>query len=269
MRLSLAISPCPNDTFMFDALIHHKIDTEGLKFDVVMSDVEELNRKAFESEHDVSKLSFHAISKLKDKYNILNSGAALGTDCGPILISKKNKTDLKISSKIAIPGKYTTAYMLFKIAYPNFKNTYELVFSEIENAILSNSFDAGLIIHENRFTFQEKGLVKLLDLGEFWSQKTNLPIPLGGIAIDKKIDIQIQRKFDRVLKKSIEFAFANSSSSLTFVKSHAQEMDVNVMNSHIKLYVNDYSIDLGEKGREAIKKLYDFCGVDSKAIFVS
>lgn len=267
MKLSLGISPCPNDTFMFDALIHQKIDTEGLEFDVYMDDVEALNKKSFENKLDVSKLSFHAISFLKDQYKILNSGSALGTNCGPILICK-DRSLWNSKSRIAIPGKYTTANMLFKIAYPEFTNTEELLFSDIESAILNEQFDAGLIIHENRFTYKEKGLLKIKDLGNFWSEKTNLPIPLGAIVIKKTFDLEVQQKVDRVIRRSILFAFENRDSSLEFVKKHAQEMSIDVINSHIDLYVNNYSINIGSDGKTAVSKLYDFCGIDSSNIFV-
>lgn len=269
MKLSLAISPCPNDTFMFDALIHHKVDTEGLEFDVYFDDVEALNRKAFQNTYDVSKLSFHAITNLINDYSLLNSGAALGNNNGPLLICKKGASPLTDNSTIAIPGEFTTANMLLKIAFPNLKNTHEIIFSDIEQNVLDEKMDAGLIIHENRFTYHQRGLDKIKDLGQFWEEKFNLPIPLGGIAINKKLDISIHHKMDRVLKRSIEYAFANRNSSADFVKKHAQEMDLDVIRKHIDLYVNQYSLELDEKGKKAIFKLFDSCGVDSSNIFVS
>lgn len=268
MKLKLAISPCPNDTFMFDALIHHKVDTEGLEFEVYFDDVEALNRKAFQNTYDISKLSFHAITNLVDKYSLLNSGAALGNNNGPLLICKKGAKPLNEKSKIAIPGEYTTANMLLKIAFPTLTNTHEIIFSEIEQNVLDEQMDAGLIIHENRFTYHERGLEKIMDLGQFWEAKFNLPIPLGGIAINKKLDISIHHKMDRALKRSVEFAFANRNSSSEFVKKHAQEMDLVVMQKHIDLYVNNQSLELDEKGKKAIYKLFDSCGVNSSNIFV-
>lgn len=269
MRLTLAISPCPNDTFMFDALIHQKIDTEGLEFDVFFDDVEALNRKAFQNSYDVSKLSFHAITKLTKDYILLNSGSALGNNNGPLLICKKgNSSNLNDNSKIAIPGQFTTANMLLKIAMPNLKNKKEIVFSEIEQNVLDGSMDAGLIIHENRFTYHQRGLEKIIDLGQFWENKFRLPIPLGGIVVNKKIEESIRKKLDRVLKKSIQFAFENRESSSSFVQQHAQEMELDIIQKHIDLYVNEYSLDLGKTGKKAILKLFESCAIDSDNIFV-
>ncbi len=259
MIFTLGFSPCPNDTFIFDALIHHKIDTEGFEFKVTMADVEELNRKAFEQALDITKLSFHAFLYLTEKYALLNSGSALGDNCGPLLISPsptlpKGKGD---RSLIAIPGKYTTANYLLSIAYPNVSNKQEMLFSDIEEAILSGKVDAGVIIHENRFTYESKGLFKIMDLGEYWYKQTQMPIPLGGIAIKQKYSIEIQRKINRLLRKSIEYAFANPLSSKAFIKAHSQEMSDEVIQKHIELYVNNYSIDLGKKGKEAIELMFE------------
>ena len=207
MKLTLGFSPCPNDTFIFDALIHHKIDTEGLEFEVIMEDVEALNQRAFNQELDVTKLSYHAFAFLVEKYALLNSGSALGNGVGPLLIAKnKNVENVINQSVIAIPGKYTTANFLFSLAYPEAKNKQEIVFHDIEAAILRGSVDAGVIIHENRFTYQERGFVKILDLGEFWESTTGLPIPLGGIVINRKFPVEIQQKMDRVLQKSVRYA---------------------------------------------------------------
>ncbi len=255
-KLTLGFSPCPNDTFIFDALIHHKIDTEGLSFDIVLLDVEELNNKALNGELDITKLSYHAFAYVSHQYILLNSGSALGENCGPLLISKKKMSKTQIENgKIAIPGKMTTANFLFSIEYPDSNNKEAVLFSEIEKGVLSGEYDAGVIIHENRFTYKEKGLHKICDLGEVWEQKTKYPIPLGGIATKRDFPIELQQKVDRVIKRSIEFAFQNPKSSLEFVKQHAQEMDEAVMQKHIELYVNDYSIDLGEKGKSAIQYL--------------
>ena len=257
MKLTLGFSPCPNDTFIFDALIHHKIDTEGLEFEVIMEDVEALNQRAFNQELDVTKLSYHAFAFLVEKYALLNSGSALGNGVGPLLIAKnKNVENVVNQSVIAIPGKYTTANFLFSLAYPDAKNKQEIVFHDIEAAILRGSVDAGVIIHENRFTYQERGFVKILDLGEFWESTTGLPIPLGGIVINRKFPLEIQQKMDRVLKKSVRFAFANPQSSEAFVAQHAQEMDAKVRQQHIDLYVNDFTEDLGETGRAAVNYLF-------------
>lgn len=257
--LTLGFSPCPNDCFIFDAMIHHKIDTEGLTFDVVMDDVETLNQKAFKGELNITKLSFHAFAYLTDLYKLLHAGSALGKGCGPLLISssKFQETGLKIAdSRIAIPGKYTTANFLLSLAFPEAKNKIELVFSEIENAVLNTTVDLGLIIHENRFTYEQKGLKKVVDLGEWWEQETQLPIPLGGIVIKKNIADELTQKVNRVLRKSVEYAFANPKASFAFVKKHAQAMSEEVMYKHIDLYVNNYSIDLGKDGRNAVSLLF-------------
>ena len=257
MKLSLGFSPCPNDTFIFDAMVHHKIDTEGLEFDVHMGDVEELNQKAFAAEFDITKLSYHAFAFLIEKYALLSSGSALGNNCGPLLIAndeiKKNEL---INKKIGIPGQYTTANFLLSLAFPAVENKEEILFSEIEQQLKNNTIDAGLIIHENRFTYAERGFVKILDLGEWWEEKTQLPIPLGGIVVRRTLPLNLQQKINRILRRSVEFAFSNPEESLAYVEQYAQEMDIAVMQQHINLYVNDFSIDLGIKGRAAIEYMF-------------
>ena len=260
MKLTLGFSPCPNDTFIFDALIHHKIDTEGLEFEVFYDDVETLNQKAFRGELDITKLSYHAFAYVVDKYVLLDAGSALGFGVGPLLISNVefSISDLNNADhKIAIPGKYTTANFLLGLALPEATNKQELVFSEIEDAVLSGKIDVGLIIHENRFTYQNKGLKKIIDLGDYWEKQTGCAIPLGGIVANRKLPLDVQHKINRVLKKSVEFAFANPKSGLEFIRSHAQEMSEDVMYKHIELYVNKYSADLGKEGRKAIQILFD------------
>ena len=256
--ISLGFSPCPNDCFIFDAMLHGKIDTEGLEFEVFMEDVETLNQKAFKGDLDVTKLSYHAYAHLTKNYQLLNAGSALGNGCGPLLISANNQQPTTINQlKIAIPGKYTTANFLLSLAFPDAKNKVELGFSDIEDAVLTGKVDAGLIIHENRFTYEQKGLKKIIDLGEYWETLTKAPIPLGGIVIRRNLPNELKTKFDRVLRKSLEFAFANPKSSLNFVKAHAQEMSEEVMYKHIDLYVNKYSIDLGAEGKRAVQWLFD------------
>ncbi len=258
MKLTLGFSTCPNDTFIFDAMVHNKIDTEGLEFDLVLGDVEELNRMAFKGEIDITKISYHAYAYISDKYKILNSGSALGQNNGPILISKRKVYSDEINDlRIGIPGKNTTANLLLSIAYPRIKSKNEYVFSDIEEAILSNEIDAGLIIHESRFTYKQKGLKKVVDLGEYWERETNLPIPLGGIIINRNLPIEAQNKVDRVLHESIKYAFANPDSSYEYVKTYAQEMKKEVMQNHIKLYVNNFTLQIGSEGRNAINKLYE------------
>ncbi len=259
MKLTLGFSPCPNDTFIFDALVNKRIDTEGLDFYVQLGDVETLNTKAFKAELDITKLSYHAFAYMTDNYQLLHSGSALGNNCGPILIAKSEIANSKYeiaNMKIAIPGNYTTANFLLGIAFPDAKNKIEMVFSEIENAVLEGRVDAGLIIHENRFTYQSKGLKKLIDLGEFWETKTGFPIPLGGIAIRKNLPSEVKLKVEKLIRKSIEFAFANPEASKEYVSCHTQEMEPSVIQSHINLYVNNYSVNLGVEGEKAVNELY-------------
>ncbi|NQX55409.1 1,4-dihydroxy-6-naphthoate synthase [Pedobacter panaciterrae] len=261
MKLSLGFSPCPNDTFIFDALIHHKIDTEGLDFEVFFDDVETLNQKAFGGELDITKLSFHAFAHVYKQYALLDAGSALGFGVGPLLICKNenlihNPEELTANLKVGIPGKYTTANFLLGIAFPHLVDKQEMIFSEIESALINNMIDVGLIIHENRFTYADKGLHKIVDLGSYWEQLTGCAIPLGGIVINRNLDREIQEKVNRLLRKSVEFAFANPKSGIDFIKEHAQEMSEEVMYKHIELYVNKYSIDLGIEGRKAIDVLF-------------
>lgn len=258
MKLTLGYSPCPNDTFIFDAMVHQKIDTEGLEFEVQLGDVEALNEKAFNKELDITKLSYHAYAYLIDAYALLTSGSALGNNCGPLLIAKTAISQDDLSNKtIAIPGKYTTANFLLSLAFPDAQHKTATLFSDIEQQVLNDTFDAGLIIHENRFTYHERGLHKIIDLGEWWETNTQLPIPLGGIVVKRTLDLATQQKINRVLKRSVEYAFANPEASLPYVKEHAQEMDTAVMQQHIDLYVNDFSIDLGQKGKAAIQYMFE------------
>ena len=257
-KLSIGFSPCPNDTFIFDALIHGKIDTEGLSFDVHMADVEELNLMAFRGDLDITKLSYHAFLHILEEYIMMDSGSALGNNCGPLLIKNSGTKDPLANDLIAIPGKYTTANFLLNYAFPELQNKKELLFSEIESSIKNEVVSAGLIIHENRFTYADRGFEKVKDLGEHWEQNTGMPIPLGGIAIKRNLDKSLHEKVQRLIRKSIEYAFENPSESLAFVKRNAQEMDTEVMQKHINLYVNDYSISLGQKGKAAIEYMYEF-----------
>jgi len=257
MNLTLGFSTCPNDTFIFDAMVNGRIDTEGLRFELHLADVEELNRLAFKAVIDITKVSYHAFAYLSDVYQLLTAGSALGYGNGPLLISKHKIYPDEINDlKIAIPGKYTTANLLLSLAFPNLKNKTEYLFSDIEEVILSGEADAGLIIHENRFTYQSKGLKKIIDLGEYWEQQNGLPVPLGGIIVKRSLPQDIRLAVDRILRRSVEYALQNPNDSLPFVQKHAQSMDEAVMRSHIQLYVNDFSLDLGTKGKEAITSLY-------------
>ncbi|RYE52923.1 MAG: 1,4-dihydroxy-6-naphthoate synthase [Sphingobacteriales bacterium] len=261
MKISLGFSPCPNDTFIFDALIHHKIDTEGLEFDVTFDDVETLNQKAMKGTLGITKLSFHAFAYVYHNYALLDAGSALGSGVGPMLISKDvglslDRENLRENLKIGIPGKYTTANFLMGIAFPHLTDKQEMLFSDIEAALINDEIDLGLIIHENRFTYQEKGLHKVIDLGQFWEDLTGCAIPLGGIVINRNLERAVQEKVNRVLRKSVEFAFANPKSGIEFIRQHAQEMSEEVMYKHINLYVNRFSVDLGTEGRKAINVLF-------------
>jgi 1,4-dihydroxy-6-naphthoate synthase len=256
MKLSLGFSPCPNDTFIFDAIVNHKIDTKGLDFDVQYLDVEELNQKAFRNELDITKLSYHAFLHVAKDYALLNSGSALGNNCGPLLIAKKPIQVSQLQqAKIAIPGKYTTANLLFSIAHPNCDNKEYMIFHAIEDAILNEEVDAGVIIHENRFTYQNKGLYKIQDLGEYWEEQHKAPIPLGGIAVNRRLDFKTQLLINALIHDSIAYAFDSPNSSKEYVSLHAQEMDEQVIKNHISLYVNDYSLELGIEGKRAIQVL--------------
>ncbi len=257
MELSLGFSPCPNDTFIFDAMIHKKIDVEGLDFKVFMEDVETLNRKALQQELEITKLSCFAYGRLAECYVLLDSGGAMGMNCGPLLIAKKSITQEAINEgPIAIPGDLTTANFLFSLAYPKAAHKIAFTFNEIEDAVLDGVVNAGVIIHENRFTYESRGLTKIVDLGSYWEEKTGFPIPLGAIAVKRTIPDDLKHKINRVIRRSVEFALANPDSSLDFVKTYAQEMDVEVMQKHIALYVNHFSVDMGDQGREALNYLY-------------
>lgn len=259
LNLTLGFSPCPNDTFMFDALVNGRINTTGINFHVEYDDVESLNRRAINHELDISKISFAVYDKIKSEYELLTSGSALGNGVGPLLISKNIFFDPEKQIKsVAIPGKNTTAYYLFKIFYPELTTVKEMVFSDIENAVLDGHADAGVIIHENRFTYEAKGLVKISDLGDLWQKKTGEPIPLGGIVIRRNLSALTKQRVNNLLRESIKYAFANPEASSDYVKSHAQEMSDEVRKKHIQLYVNEFSLDLGMKGRAAILKFLGY-----------
>lgn len=266
MKLTLGFSPCPNDTFIFDALIHGKVDTEGLSFEVQYEDVETLNKRAFERSLDITKLSYHAFAFAAEHYVLMDAGSALGFGVGPLLISRDPQLAARIPSmsetalralRVGIPGKYTTANFLLGLAFPAMANKRTLLFSGIENALLSGEIDLGLIIHENRFTYEARGLHKVEDLGDFWERTTGRPIPLGGIVARRDLPEEVKQKINRVLRRSVQFAFDHPESGIEFIRSHAQAMDDAVMYQHIELYVNAYSLDLGTVGREAIQLMFD------------
>jgi len=260
MTLTLGFSPCPNDCFMFDAMVHGRIDLEGLDFDVRMADIEALNSAAFAGAVDITKLSFHAYAYCADDYVLLDAGSALGRNCGPLLISQRPIAPEEVAAgdlRIAIPGKYTTANFLLSLAFPRATDKSECLFSDIECGVLDGRFDAGLIIHENRFTYADRGLKKIIDLGEFWESETGAAIPLGGIVISRRLPADVRQRVNRVMRRSIEYAFANRDASLPFVRANAQAMSDEVMYKHIDLYVNEYSVDLGVDGRRAVEVLFE------------
>ena len=259
MNLSLGFSPCPNDTFIFDALVNKKIDTEGIDFEPVLEDVETLNQWALQGKLDITKLSFPAFFQSLEKYALLNAGSALGKGVGPLLISKSDvgnqKPDVE-SLSIALPGINTTANLLFSFAYPKALNKKFMIFSAIEDAVLNGETELGVIIHENRFTYQQKGLHKVMDLGEYWEEKKKVPIPLGGIAMKRNTDHATSLQVDQLIRKSLDHAFSAYPFITDYVKQHSQAMEENVMRQHIDLYVNNYSLDLGTDGKEAINTLH-------------
>ncbi len=259
MKLTLGFSPCPNDTFIFDALVNGKIDTDGLEFDVQLEDVQTLNEWAKADKLDISKISYGVLPLVLQNYITLNSGGALGKGVGPLLIGKSmvNGQWSIDDNLIAIPGVNTTAHMLFSLAFPKAKNKEFLVFNQIEDAVLSDKVDVGVIIHENRFTYQDKGLTKLMDLGEYWEQKLQVPIPLGGIIAKRSLGKDLAVKVDGLIKQSVEFAFANYPALTDYTRQHSQEMSENVMRQHIDLYVNNYSINLGDEGKKAVTTMLD------------
>lgn len=268
MNISLGFSPCPNDTFIFDALVNHEIDTEGLTFEVRLEDVQTLNQWALQGKLDASKISYGVLPHLLDNYTVLNSGGALGKGVGPLLISNvkppTNEAEIQqlvAESLIVLPGENTTAHFLFARAFPQAKNKKFVRFDEIENTVLSSPINGqnvlGVIIHENRFTYQDKGLFKIRDLGNYWEESTGNPIPLGGIVVKKSLGEELQAKLDRLIRKSVEYAYTAYPKLAAYVKEHSQEMQEAVMRQHIDLYVNDYSLNLGKDGRQAVLHLLE------------
>jgi len=277
MKLSLGFSPCPNDTFIFDALVNGKIDTQGLDFEVVLEDVQTLNEWAIAGQLDLSKISYGVLPKVLKEYVLLESGGALGRGVGPLLISPtllpENETDRMAAihqATIAIPGIDTTAHLLFSNAYPRALQKTFLRFDEIENWVLKGN-GLGVIIHENRFTYAAKGLHKVTDLGSFWESSTGSPIPLGGIVGKRNLDSALLKQINGLLQKSVTYAFENYPQLPDYVKMHAQEMEETIMRQHIDLYVNDFSLDMGASGKNAIRTLLGNMNGDTedKNIFLS
>lgn len=263
MTLKLGFSPCPNDTYIFDALVNNKIGTEGISFEVIMEDVQTLNEMAIQGTIDISKISYGSLPLVLDKYVLLNAGGALGMGVGPLLISSVPLPAPAVNNcTIAIPGKHTTAHVLFSLAYPEATNKVFIRYDEIEDFVLSgprsleniNAVKLGVIIHENRFTYEQKGLVKITDLGEFWETETGLPVPLGGIVAKRSLDTGVKKTVDKLIRESLAYSRANNTTMSDFIKNNAQEMSNEVMQMHIDLYVNDFTTDLGEQGKAAVRK---------------
>ena len=257
MRLTLGFSPCPNDTFIFEAMVHGRVDTEGLEFDWFLADVEELNRRALEGTVNITKMSYHAYARAAAGYLILDSGSALGRSNGPLVVSRRRMSPDELDNAvIAIPGLYTTANLLFSIFWPGATRKRQYLFSDIPEAVLSGEADAGLIIHETRFTYRSMGLGLVADTGAMWEEMTGLPVPLGGIVVSRTIDPVVAAKVGRAIRRSIEYARTSPIESTDFISRHARETEEEIAREHIKLYVNDFSISLGEEGRQAIRKLF-------------
>ncbi|MBQ2026587.1 MAG: 1,4-dihydroxy-6-naphthoate synthase [Alistipes sp.] len=251
-RLSLHISPCPNDTFAFDAIINGRIDHD---FDlaVVYHDIEVLNEGVLRSEPDISKISYAVYPLVAEKYALLDSGSALGRGNGQLLVRRKGETG-KIRT-VASPGLNTTANALLRRYFPEVEEVQQMLFSEIAASVERGDVDAGVLIHEGRFVYERRNLELVADLGKLWESETNLPLPLGAIIIKRELGEDLISKFDKLLSKSVRYAFANPLVSRDFVKEHAQELEDDVIEKHISLFVNDYTISLGEEGRKAVEKL--------------
>lgn len=272
--IKLNFSTCPNDTFMFCAMVNQLVDTKGYSFEPYLADIEELNRLAAQQLPDITKLSFGAYPELSTSYQMLDSGSALGSGVGPLVVSRRKiYPDEVEQTRVALPGEHTTAHLLFNLAYPNAMHKKFYLFSDIEQAVLDNEADIGVLIHESRFTYMTKGLTKVADLGEFWEKRAGLPVPLGGIAIRKNLPDDLKADMASILRSSIEFAFANRSATMPYVRRFAQEMDEEVMEKHINLYVNNFSLSLGQSGRTAVLELLKTSGklpgdVNARSLFV-
>lgn len=272
--LKLNFSTCPNDTFMFCAMVNRLVETKGYQFEPYLADIEELNRLTAQQLPDITKLSYGAFPELSASYQLLDSGSALGSGVGPLVVSRRKiYPDEAAYTRAALPGEHTTAHLLFNLAYPNAMNKKFYLFSEIEQAVLDNEADVGVLIHESRFTYMTKGLTKVADLGEFWEKRTNLPVPLGGIAIRKDLPENLKTDIAIILQSSIKFAFANRSATMPYVRRFAQEMDEEVMEKHINLYVNNFSLSLGNSGRTAVLELLKTSGklpdnCETKSLFI-
>lgn len=251
--LSLGFSPCPNDTFIFHALVHGLVPEAPVFTPPRLEDVETLNRLALAGRLDVSKLSFHALGHVLDQYLLLGAGAALGRGCGPLLVAREPIAPTRLAGRrLAVPGRYTTAAMLLGLFAPACRNPEVIRFDQIMPALVRGEIDAGVIIHESRFTYRDHGLVLLADLGAWWEESSGLPIPLGGIAARRSLGKERLTAIEQAIRQSVEAAFADPARAMPYIRRHAGELDERVLRSHIELYVNDFSIELGAEGRAAI-----------------
>lgn len=255
-QLSLGYSPCPNDTFIFYGLIHGKVPCPEVKFIEQLEDVETLNQLALKSQLDLTKISYHAFGHLRENYVLLRSGGALGRGCGPLIIAAQNTSMARLrGEKIAIPGRLTTANLLLQLHSEGYEDVLVLPFDQIMDAVAQGRVDAGVIIHESRFTYQQHGLKQILDLGQWWEEDSGYPIPLGGILAKRELGATLISQIDSALRQSIEYAYAHPQEPQTYIKQHAQELDDKVIRNHIELYVNDFSLDLGDEGIQAVNSL--------------
>ena len=268
MILKLGFSPCPNDTFIFDALVHQRIETGGIEFEVFIEDVQTLNEWALEGKLDVTKLSFPAFFDSIDQYILLRSGAALGRGVGPILVAAREvplSEELIQRAPVALPGRNTTAHFLFTYAFPAASNKVFMRFDTIEDFVAREPGSFGVLIHEGRFTYAQKGLQRMMDLGKFWEERAKLPVPLGGIAIKREVLPDIASRVEKLIRESVLFAKRNYPKLPDFVRLYAQEMSEEVMRQHIDLYVNDFSADVGSEGLHAVGKLHElFCSLSGQ-----
>lgn len=256
--ITLGYSPCPNDTFIFYALVHGRVETGGLTFREVLDDVETLNQMARQTRLDVTKVSFHAFAHLRDAYCLLRSGGALGRGCGPLVVARDayDMKDLR-GRTIAIPGELTTAFLLLQVFDPALKEQVRIMpFHRIIDAVKRGETDAGLIIHESRFTYQREGLRQVVDLGAWWEQETRLPIPLGCIIAQRSLGSILVQQADTLIRKSVAYGFSNRQETKEYIRSHSQEIEDSVIERHIQLYVNDYSLDIGDDGVHAVQELF-------------
>lgn len=251
--LKLHISPCPNDTFMFDAIINGRIDCGDFRFEVEYHDIEELNKGVIAANADISKISCAVLPTIADDYTLLDSGAALGRGNGPLLV-KRSGSNAPLR-RVAVPGEYTTAALLLRRLFPEVEEQVPTLFSQIAESVESGAVDAGVLIHEGRFVYQQRNLELVADLGELWESRFALPLPLGGIVMRSNIEESTRKSFEQLLRRSIEYAFANPMISREFIKQHAQELEDSVIESHIALFVNNYSLSLGAEGRQAVEEL--------------